>query len=74
MILDGTLSPTSKVLYVVLLAVPDDTDIRDTAPALVGVGSSADLDPYLAELVDAGLIKTGIHMGEEFVTVHGAPA
>ncbi|MEU2737360.1 hypothetical protein ABZ656_18630 [Streptomyces sp. NPDC007095] len=73
-ILDDGIRPTSKLLYVVLLALPADTDIRDAAPALVGVDSSDDLDQYLAELADAGLIETGMEEGEPVVIVHQASA
>ncbi|MFB7738501.1 hypothetical protein ACFC08_29780 [Streptomyces sp. NPDC056112] len=73
LILDGCLSPISKLLHIVLLALPEDADIDFAATAaLVGVHTAGELEKHLEELTDAGLLEKGTQDGEPVLTVHEA--
>jgi hypothetical protein len=69
-ILDCTLSPLSKLLHLVLLCLPDDDEIdMEQAAVLVGVGTSAALEPHVAELEAAGFIEIDRLEGEPIMTL-----
>ena len=73
-LLKGDLTPTSRLLYAVLLASLDsDMEFGEIA-TLVGLDSSEDLPPYLDELVKVGAVEMGDHAGRgPILTVHEMP-
>lgn len=73
-LLNGWLSPTSRLLYAVLLAcLDDDVDLEKVA-ALVGVQDAEALEPFLGELSTVGVVEVGEHAGKGSVlTVHEMP-
>lgn len=72
-LLNAELSPTSRLLWALLVACAEDTDIAEILP-LAGI-SAAQANPYLCELRGAGLIETGHHAEiGAVVTVHDIPA
>lgn len=75
-ILNENLSPTSRLLYAVLLASLDGELGLEHVAALTGVqGGAAALEPYLQELAAVGAVEMGEHAGKGSVlTVNELPA
>ena len=74
-ILNPTLSPTSRLLYAVLLASLDGALGLEEVAALVGVPNADALEPYLEELEAVGVVEMGEHAGKGSVlTVNELPA
>jgi len=72
-LLDASLSPTSRLLYAVLVASSDGTPLPAIA-ALVGILNGESVDRYLAELKSAGVVDTGDHADQgRVLTVHEVP-
>lgn len=73
-LLNGALTPTSRLLYAVLLASLDEELDLQSIAALVGAQDFDGLAPYLDELRDAGAVDLGDHAGRgEVLTVHEMP-
>lgn len=76
-ILDTAISPTARLLYVVLLAFHTAAVADPALRTAVGLDSGADLAPYLDELTAAGVAEVIDHRGiGTRITVHqvAAPA
>jgi hypothetical protein len=73
-LLNGDLSPTSRLLYAVLLASLDgEMDFAQIA-SLAGAPEPDDLQPYLEELRSVGVVEMGEHEGQgDVLTVHEMP-
>ncbi|MGX1025369.1 hypothetical protein RKD38_000050 [Streptomyces ambofaciens] len=72
-LLDSSLSPTSRLLYAVLIACSDGTPLPEIA-ALVGILNGDSVDSYLSELEGAGVVETGDHACQrDVLTVHEMP-
>lgn len=71
-ILNPNISPTARLLYVVMLAA-GDVDDTDALSRLAGVVDAEALSPYLVELVDAGVVTVTDHGHGPAATVHQAP-
>jgi hypothetical protein len=73
-LLNPSLSPTSRLLYAVLLASLDGEVGFEGLPPLVGVQDTDALEPYLQELAAVGAVEIGAHAGKGTVlTVHEMP-
>ena len=73
-LLNADLSPTSRLLYAVLLASLDEEMDFDLTAPLVGAKDFDDLTPHLEELRAAGAVSMGDHVGRgEVLTVHELP-
>lgn len=73
-LLNGQLSPTSRLLYVVLLASLDGDVDLDAVASLVGVADANALKPFLEELTSVGAVDLLQHLGQgEILTVHEMP-
>lgn len=71
--LNGALSPTSRLLYATMLA-STETDVPMTDVAvLVGAGSVRELDPFLAELHAVGAVTTAHGQNGPGLLVHEKP-
>uniref|UniRef100_UPI003F4912D1 hypothetical protein n=1 Tax=Streptomyces achromogenes TaxID=67255 RepID=UPI003F4912D1 len=73
-LLNDSLSPTSRLLYATLLATLDGEVDFSRIASLTGVQDSNDLAPYLDELAAVGAVEMGDHEGRGSVlTVHEMP-
>lgn len=78
LVLDNRISPTARLLYVVLLARLDEPDnprsFSGLAPVL-GLEDDAELAPLIDELDAAGVVDRTVHHGQEPSTqIYIAPA
>lgn len=73
-LLNGDLTPTSRLLYALLLSSLDvDMEFSQIA-TLAGLRHPDELAPYLDELVKVGAVEMGEHVGRgEVLTVHEMP-
>ncbi|MEW2187794.1 hypothetical protein AB0900_31385 [Streptomyces cellulosae] len=73
-LLNGDLTPTSRLLYALLLSSLD-VDMRfDQIAALAGLDDPDELTPYLEELAGVGAVELGSHEGRgDVLTVHEMP-
>ncbi|MYS37591.1 hypothetical protein K388_07239 [Streptomyces sp. KhCrAH-43] len=74
-VLNQSLSPTSRLVYVLLLASVDSKDHSlDEILSLAGLDSLAALDPHLAELEGVGAIELKDHIDRgEILSVYESP-
>lgn len=73
-VLDLRLSATARLLYVVLQARPDGELSAEETAELVGLAGADDMQPAVDELVGAGLVMTGPHLGQPpSITVYCVP-
>lgn len=73
-LLNAKLTPTSRLLYAVLIASLDVELDYDQIAALAGVPDGDNIADYLAELVSVGAVEMGEHVGKGAVlTVHEIP-
>ena len=72
-LLNPALSPTSRLLYAVLLASLDGDISLDTVASLVGVSDADALNSYLGELAAAGAVDMTDHGDGPSITVHELP-
>ncbi|MFD0196247.1 hypothetical protein ACFWW5_10900 [Streptomyces albidoflavus] len=68
-VLEPALSPTARLLYVLLHATPDDTGMQQTAD-LAGVSTVEALRPFVDELAAMGVVSRAIEHGEETLIVN----
>ena len=69
-VLEPALSPTARLLYVLLHATPDDdTGMQQTAD-LAGVGTVEALRPFVDELAAMGVVSRAVEHGEETLIVN----
>ncbi|WP_406740749.1 hypothetical protein [Streptomyces atratus] len=74
-VLNGDLSPTARLVYVLLLASLDDEESGlEEIAALAGLDSADSLRRYVAELEAVGAADLKDHAGQgEVITVHETP-
>ncbi|MFE5842106.1 hypothetical protein ACFQ7N_10710 [Streptomyces niveus] len=74
-VLNSHLSPTARLLYVLLLATTDDKGIVERAAQLAGVGSIDELRPFIAELAAVGAVDLTVDEEQgEVLAVHQQPS
>ena len=74
-VMNSDLSPTARLVYVLLLATTDseETGVEEVA-ALAGLGSAEALRPYIAELEAVGAANLMDHAGQgEVISVNEIP-